>query len=309
MIRPEGKFTKEIIQAYVEGVRAEQTAKKDGTFNPEEIRKEEGKKTAATKAKSLVDRGILSQEIVDEYNYYKDDIENKAAELKELYGIDIVAGTLAVLIEANDLEIAEAARLKNEITKEQQEKVDSLTAEYDAKKAKLDAEYEDKKKEVELKLDRDKKNAEYELNRTKKVDNDAWEDDKKAREAELKARELAVAAREEAVALKEKEYAEMKAEVEALPEKIAKVKKDAQESADKEVEKIVGIRKAAIEKEANLGKQLAEQKLEATEKALAEEKAKHEITAEKLDKAYSQMNELATKTAQSAQPIYSKDNK
>ena len=305
MERPSSKLTQEVVKAYIAGIRAEMKAKKEGTFNPSEVRAEEGKKKAAAKAKSLLDRGVLSAEIVEEVNCLDEDIKNKTAELKDLYGIDVEAGTLAAAIEANNLEIEEVTRIKNKLIEEKKAEIAALQVEYNEKKAKLDAKYLEDKAEVEAKLEKDKEEAKYDLERTKKVDNDSWTDDKNKREAVLAGKESAVVEREKAVSVKEKEFLEMKAEVEALPAKIAAIEKSANATVDAEVNRILGIKKSAIEKEAKLDMQLLQKELDATKENLKIALAEKATAVEKLDAAYKEI----AKTAQSSSQQSSKESK
>ncbi len=308
MKRPTEKDTKKVIMEYLAEVEKELAAKKEGKFNPEEVRKAEHKKEVAVKAEAVVERGILNQEILDEYNGLKEDIENKKVDLKNLYAIDVKAETLAALIESHNIELSTFKEAKDALIAEKQAELDSLQAQYDEKKAALDKQYREDKAEIDKQLKRDKEDAKYDLDKTKKTANDEWADEKKTREAELAKRESDVKIREEVVAEKEEEIADLKAEVEGLPQKIIIATKKAQDDAEKKMNSILEEKEATLKKEVELDKKLLEQELAAVKAQLASEKENSLTLTTKLDAAYKQINEIATKVAQSNQPIYANGN-
>ncbi len=309
MKRPTEKDTKKVIMEYLAEVEKELAAKKEGKFNPEEVRKAEHKKEVAVKAEAIVERGILNQEILDEYNGLKEDIENKKIDLKNLYGIDVKAETLAALIESNNIELETFTAAKDALIAEKQAEINKLQIEYNEKKDALDKQYKEDKAEVDKQLLRDKADAKYDLAQTKKTENDEWADEKKEREAELAGREADVAEREEAVSGKEEEIAALKAEVEALPQKIAIAQKKAEDDAQKRMNTILEDKEAALKKEVELDKKLLEQELETLKKQLAAERENVATLTTKLDGAYTKINELATNVARSSQPVYNNNNK
>jgi len=308
MKRPTEKDTKKAIMEYLAEVEKELKTAKEGKFNPAEVRKEEHKKEVAVKAESIVEKGILNPEILDEFNALKEDIENKKADLKALYGIDVKAETLAALIESHNIEIETFKAAKDELIAEKTAELEELRAQYNDLRDSLSKEYNDKKAELELQFKRDKENAKYDLDREKKIENDKWADEKATREAELASRESDVKIREEVVAEKEEEIADLKAEVEALPQKIIVATKKAQEDAEKKMNSILEEKRTALEKEVELDKKLIEQELNAVKAQLAAERETNSTLTTKLDNAYNKINDLAAKVAQSNQPIYANGN-
>ena len=117
MNRPTEKDTKKVILAYLEEKEKELAEAKQGKFNPEAVRKEEHKKEVAVQAQSIVGKGILNQDILDEYEGLKEDIENKKADLKNLYAIDVKAETLAALIESHNIELETFKAAKDALSK------------------------------------------------------------------------------------------------------------------------------------------------------------------------------------------------
>lgn len=308
MKRPTEKDTKKVIMDYLAEVEKElQTAKK-GKFNPAEVRKEEYKKEVAVKAEAIVEKGILNQDIIDEYEGLKEDIENKKKDLKALYGIDVKAETLAALIEANNIELTTFKEAKDALIAEKNAELEVLRVQFNDLRFELSKEYNDKKAELELQFKRDKENAKYDLDREKKIENDKWADEKATREAALATRESDVKIREEVVSEEEEEIADLKAEVEGLPQKIIIATKKAQEDAEKKMNSILEEREATLKKEVELDKKLLEQELAAVKAQLASEKENSLTLTTKLDAAYKQINEIATKVAQSNQPIYANGN-
>lgn len=303
MKRPTEKDTKKVIMDYVAEVEDQLKIAKEGKFNPEAVRKEEHKKEVSVKAEAIVEKGILNQEILDEFKGLKEDIENKKADLKTLYGIDAKAETLAALIESNNIELTTFRAAKDELIAEKQAELDALEAQYDEKEEALQKSYEAKKTEVNLNYKRDLANANYGLERNKKIANDAWADEKRDREAKLAAQEAAVIARENTVTDAEAEIQTLKTEVESLPQKIIIATKKAQDDAEKKMNSILEEKKTALEKEVELDKKLLNQELAQVKATLAKTEEALAVSASKLDDAYKQINDLSIKTVQASQVI------
>lgn len=309
------KDTKKVILGYVAELEAQIAAQKEGTFNPETVRKETVKKENAKKAQVIVGLNILSPEIVEQYKALNADIEEKKKDLKNLYDIDVKAETLAALIEANNLEREkmnkdkeEAIAAKKAELQELQEKydklMDKLQDEYEEKEENLqklyNSKYEDEEANFQKKLEENK----YTLNRQKVVDNDEWNDEKAKREAELKAREEAVQAREDAISNSEIEIASIRKQLEDMPEQIAKAKEEGIEEGRKKAESAAAIKYNYEKKELELDKKLVDQENAQLKEAAAKIEEEKKDLSDKLEAAYNKINELAGKTVMASQPVY-----
>lgn len=315
MSRVTEKDTKKVILGYVAELEEKIALQKEGTFNPEIVRVEAVKKENTAKAEKIVELNILAPEIMDEYNGLKADIEAKKADLKTLYDIDVKAETLAALIEANNIEIEEARKAKDEIIEERKAELDELRVRYNKLEEELknrydemdsnldklyDSKYADAKSKFERKLEENK----YTLERQKVVDNDAWEDEKTKREAELSSREEAVAEREAVVSNSETEIESLKAQVEDMPEQIAKAKEEGYRDGEAKGKTSAAIEYSYKKKELELDKKLVDQENAQLKEALIKAEKEKEDMANKLEAAYEKINELAGKTVTASQPVY-----
>lgn len=309
------KDTKKVILGYVADLEAEIAALKEGTFNPETVRKETEKKENAEKAQAIVGLNILSPEIVEQYKALKADIEAKKVDLKNLYEIDAKAETLAALIEANNLERQKMAKDKEEALAEKRAEIqelqdrydklsEQLREEYDEKEANLQKVYYAKYEEEEAKYQRKLEENQYYLGRKKVVDDDAWENEKAKREAELSAREEAVTARENEVSNAETEIASLKAQLDNMPEAIAKAKEEGYKDGEAKAKAAAAIEYNYKKKELELDKKLVDQENAQLKEALAKSDNEKQDMANKLEAAYEKINELAGKTVMASQPVY-----
>lgn len=295
---------KEVILERLNQLEDNIAKEKEASFNPEKKKEEVRKVEVTKKAEKIVGLNILSQDIIDEYNAVKEDIENKKAELKNIYDIEVTANTLAALIEANDIEKNEAIKEKEIIVAEKVKKIEELEADFSKRKEKLIEEYNTLMADKKVERQREEEVYKYEMKRSRDKENDLWEDDKAKREAELAAKEKELQIKLADVDDLNVQLSDLKETVYSIPEQIEQAK--AQGAAEKEAEmkRIAAIKEASFKKEVDLDKKLLQNELDNAKALIA--KSDEEILKlnTKLEKAYEQINELATKTVQASQPIY-----
>jgi hypothetical protein len=304
MKRPTVNDTKEVIMEYVKGLEAELDKAKAGKFDPAAEKEAGRKKEVAVKAKKIIDRGIVNNEIMDEYSALTERISDLKVEIENLTGISVTIGTFAALIEANNIEIAEAKAIKDEVVASKREELDALEEEIKAKK--LAWADEDKKYKDDLKITRTREEADhkYNLDRTRAKDNDIWEDQKALRQKEIDNREDVLDEREQACLVIEELNVTLQAQVDALPKQIAEIQNKATEDAEKAAAKTFAIKENAMKKEVEFDKKMVDAKLVDTEKALAKAEAALITKEAELKEAYAKMNDLATKSVQAGQSVY-----
>ena len=106
-----------------------QSRYQEGKFDPAAKKEVARKKDVAAKAEKIIERGIVNDEIKEEYNCLQERISDMKSELETLIGITPTVGTLATLIEANNLEIAEVKRIKDELITEKTAELEALKLE------------------------------------------------------------------------------------------------------------------------------------------------------------------------------------
>ena len=169
---------------------------------------------------------------------------------------------------------------------------------YKKKNEDLESEYDLKAKTLKLERDREVEEYNYKLKRDREIDKNKWEDEKKAREEKLKEMEFETKKLNDEAKKNEKYLKELEQNVQNIPDIIQKeyergvkettanlkkefeykeelLKKDYQNTIDRQNDKIESLQ-AEVEKITNLNVSLQE----------------------KMDKAYVEMKELATKTVE-----------
>ena len=309
--RPNKTATKELIWEYVEGIEAENAKLKEGKFDPAAEKETVRKKEVAAKAENLVNRGIVNEVIVDEYNALEERIADMKSEIETLAGITVNVGTFAALIEANNLEIAEVKAIKEEVLTEKRTELAALEQEIKDKKAAWEA--ENKEYQADLKKIRDREVAEYNYTQTREraKENDTWEDTKATRLKELDDRETSLKTREDECVIILEENRNLQAKVDAIPELIAEIKANAETTATAQAAKVSAIKEAALRKEVEVDIRLKDAELTSVKSALTKAEEALATKEAELKEAYAKMNELATKTVQASQPVYnvSKESK
>jgi hypothetical protein len=304
------KDTRATIIEYAKELEEKIIAREEGKFNPAVVKEVERKKEVKEKSEKILKREILSQEILDEHKALEEKIEDMKNEIKIIADIDINVNTLAALIEANNIEVAQAQAAKEEIIAEKTAELAALEEEIKTKKAEWEEEDKQYKADLQVKRDREAADHKYILDRDRKKENDEWEDTKNAREKAIDLRELAVLEREVNCNAIEETNEALQNELALTASKIAEIEKTAKEDAEKAANKTLAIREAAMKKEVEFDKKMVDAELINTKGALAKAEAALAAKDAELKEAYAKMNELATKSVQAGQTVYvNKDNK
>lgn len=267
-------------------------------YEPEKEEKAKKVEKAIETSKENVDKKIFSEELNNKFKDLELAIEAEEEKLKNLYGIEKELNNLVVVINAgkdymNDLEYS-----KKEKTEELNNNIKELEKVYQTKKDELNQEYEQYAKKLKIERDRELEEYNYKTKREREISNNKWEDEKKEREINLAKKEselnkLLDEASENAEHLKEledkvkdipdlleKEYNRGKKEItEELKKEhdyeIELLKKDFQNTIDRQNDKILALQEIV--------------------KKSDEEK---NSLQNKLDQAYNQIKEMATKTVE-----------
>lgn len=314
--------TKKEILEYVEKLEQklkEERIKKETTVD--RIAKEH-KQECIKKADNLIEKNILNDSIVEEYNALKETKENLKQEIKDLYGIETNLETLeALIITQNEL----SAKHYNE----HKEKVECLHKEYEniknnleEQKKKLELEianmeinakkeHEDLLAKLQLTRKRNEEEYNYNLKRQRQKENDAWEDEKEKRLAELFKRENEVLEKEERFKEELSNVYKLKETIDNLTKQLDEKYKEGLDKGKADAGKKYGIEKAALEKEYEANLRIKDAELSMTKDRLNETLSKLTFAEEKLEAAYNKINETAKTVAMNSATkiIESKDNK
>ena len=318
------KSTKqEMLEAY-QALAKQLEEKRQTELNPErkleEKKTQEALKAAGTVVADGIDREIggLKSEIsimlaevseklgteATRFRNVQNAVEAKEAELKELYGIEKAASTLAALIEAQsqkrrDFE-AENAQLRESLTGE----IEETRTAWQKERQAHEAEVRERDTAEKKARDRDKEQFDYAFKREQQTWRDKLADERAALEKELFLKkentEKALTTREQAVAEKEAELNALRTEAAAFPKELeTAVSQVGREISDKlklEAKNREELLKKEFEGERNVLSARVES-LEKMAKDLAEQNTR---LNKQLEGAYQKVQEIAEKTIESA---------
>lgn len=241
----------------------------------------------------------------------KEAISIKEAELKELFGIENQAHTLAGLVNAHqELKLEQEKEFteeKNQANTELNEIVHSIKAARE--------EYEQLIKEHKEKLAQDQKRAEeefkYDFARHQKQAYDTLEDElatkrralaeeKNQTNLQLKEYKKTLEERETIIAKREEKMVEMDAEIAAIPAKIEEIRTEANEWANAKIKKRVAISEASFKKEIAADKRILEIERDNLSSQLHTANEKIETLQTKLDEAYKRIQEMGIQMVSSS---------
>ena len=272
---------------------------KERNFSPAVEAKEKEDMAIVESAEKSVKENLFSEELSKKFADLEAAIEIKSAELQEMYGIEKELQNITVTVNAGK-ELSEKIELEKETRKaELKELTESLTKDYEKKKSELSESYAVLKSDLAKQREREIEEYEYNLKRSRDKENDEWEDIKAEREADIQARESKAQEMFEEAEAKVGYIAELEEKVNAIPELIEKAKAEGAESASKEAAREYGYKKTMAEKEHGYEKQRLEDKVESLSAELTKALSANVALEEKLDNAYAQIRELATKTVES----------
>lgn len=312
--------TKKEILAALEVAEQLLAKKSEGTFNPTAIAKVKENEAAITVAENadvelesefiasaqnqivqiLSDALAQHTSTVKDYTSIKNAIEIKQAELKELFDIEVKAGTLAALIQAHA-----------DVTEKQKAEFEAKHAEFKAELDRLDEIAKDNRRlvketkdelEADLKKEflRKREEAEYEFNRERQQRHDTLND-------ELAAKRKTFIEEVNALEKRVEEVIEREAKVEALEEQVAAIPallEDAVAKAASEAEfkakTAYGFESRALKANYEADTKILTNKVEVLEEALRNERAANEALQAKLETAYASVENVAKASVEGA---------
>lgn len=287
----------EILEALNEALDREKNIAKM-KYEPEKEEKKQKVEKAIEVSKENVEQKIFSEELNNKFKDLENAIQAEEEKLKELYGVENELNNFVVVVNAGKDYMAELEIKKKVKTEELNNSIKELEEQYKIKKEELEKEYDAKAKALKIERDREIEEYNYKSKREREISNNKWEDEKREREnnlakKETEVTELLAEAESNAEHIKEleskvneipllleKEYARGRKEVTGELEKEHKyatelLKKDFQNTIDRQNDKIELLK-------------------EEVEKSNAEKSS----LQEKLDQAYNQIKEMATKTVE-----------
>ena len=287
----------EIFDALSQALMRAELAEK-GRLNPEKEERERNNQRAVETTKIAVEQNIFSKDLNEKFNDLQMAIAAEESRLQELYGVEREVQKLALVIEAGKGRSAEIEAEKSEKEEAMKKSLERLTADFEQKSAELQTEYDTNAKKTKLERTRENEEYQYNLARTRERENNAWADEKAIRELELQKREANAAELLGEAESKNGYIKSLEEKVDSITALVASEREaavtDTMETLTREHKHQVALtdmeHKSVV---ARLEDKVAflTKELDSVNKAVG-------VLQGKLDKAYSEIRDLATKTVE-----------
>lgn len=287
----------EILDALNEALQREKNSAKQKS-NPVEEEKVRKAQTAVNETKKNVEQNIFSTELVNKFKDLELAISEEEEKLKNLYGVEKELNNLTLVVNAGKDFLEELENRKKTETTKIEAQIKELTEEYAKKSSELSKEYELQK--LTLKTERTRESEEYDYNvkRERQLANNAWEDEKKSRELTLKNQEEETNKLLKEAQEKAKYLADLEKQVQDIPTLLTKEYEKGKKEITSELEKEHKYEIEILKKDYQ---NLIDRQTDKIESLKLELEKANELNAslqEKMDKAYAELKELATKTVE-----------
>ena len=287
----------EILEALNQALEREKNISKTKS-NPEQEEKERKVKKAIEDSKQNVEQNIFSQELINKFKDLELAIESEEEKLKNLYGIEKELNNLTLVINAGKDLLAEIENNKKIETERLNTSIKELEEEYKKKTEELQKEYDAKSKSLKTERDREIEEYNYKTKREREISNNKWEDEKKTREDNLKAKELETKNLLEEAKANASNMKELEKQVNEIPNLLASEYTKGRKEAIAELEKENKYAMELLKKDYQSTIDRQEDKITALKEELEKANNLNLILQEKMDKAYIEIKELATKTVE-----------
>jgi hypothetical protein len=312
-----------MLEAY-QALSKQLEEKRQAELNPErkleEQKAEQAIKVAATVAADGIDREIgglkseiskmladLAEKLAAEAGRFRSlqkAAEAKEAELRELYGIEKSAVTLAALIEAQNQKQRDFENATAQQREELKREMDETRLAWQKERQAHEAELRERESSEKKARDREKEQFDYGFKREQQSLRDKLNDEKATLEKELRLKkeivEKDLAERERVLVEKEMELNDLRARAAAFPKDLdAAVDKAVKDATDK-LKLEAKNREDLLKKEFEGGRNVLTTQAESLEKSVKHLAEQNDRLSKQLEAAYQKVQEIAEKIVESA---------
>ena len=287
----------EILEALNQALEREKNINKTKS-DPQKEEVERKKKESISESKENIKQNIFSDELINKFKNLETAIEALEEKLKNLYGLEGELNNFTLVVNAEKDFLADLEIKKKVETEKLETSIQELEAEYKKKNKELEEEYAAKAKALKLERDREVEEYEYKLKRDREIVNNKWEDEKKIREVNLKNLEDEAKKKLKEVTEKETYLKELEQKVEGIPEMMLKEYERGRKEATAELKKEQEYQTELLKKDFQNTIDRQADKIKSLEGELEKISALNVSMQDKMDKAYVEMKELATKTVE-----------
>ena len=266
-------------------------------YEPEKEEKKPKVEKAIETTRENVEQKIFSEELNKKFQDLEVAIEEER-KLKELYGIEKELNNLVVVVNAGKDYISELENNKKRKTEEINEEIKKLEDDYKKQKEELEKEYETKARTLKIERERENEEYNYKLKREREISNNKWEDEKAEREKQLAQKEAEVETLLEDAENQAEHIKELEKQVNEMPAQLEKEYARGRKEATAEIEKENKYTTELLKKdyESTIARQ--NDKIESLKEEITKTNTEKTAMQEKLDQAYNQIKEMATKTVE-----------
>ena len=287
----------EILEALNQALEREKNINKTKS-DPQKEEVERKKKESISESKENIKQNIFSDELITKFKNLEMAIEALEEKLKNLYGLEGELNNFTLVVNAEKDFLADLEIKKKVETEKLETSIQELEALYKKKNKELEEEYATKAKALKLERDREVEEYEYKLKRDREIVNNKWEDEKKIREVNLKNLEDEAKKKLKEVTEKETYLKELEQKVEGIPEMMLKEYERGRKEATAELKKEQEYQTELLKKDFQNTIDRQADKIKSLEGELEKISALNVSMQDKMDKAYVEMKELATKTVE-----------
>lgn len=287
----------EILEALNQALEREKNINKTKS-DPQKEEVERKKKESISESKENIKQNIFSDELINKFKNLETAIEALEEKLKNLYGLEGELNNFTLVVNAEKDFLADLEIKKKVETEKLETSIQELEALYKKKNKELEEEYATKAKALKLERDREVEEYEYKLKRDREIVNNKWEDEKKIREVNLKNLEDEAKKKLKEVTEKETYLKELEQKVEGIPEMMLKEYERGRKEATAELKKEQEYQTELLKKDFQNTIDRQADKIKSLEGELEKISALNVSMQDKMDKAYVEMKELATKTVE-----------
>ncbi len=229
-------------------------------------------------------------------------VASKESELKELYGIEKAAVSLAALLEAQNQKRAEFEEQMAREREELESEIASLRGAWEQERKAHDAELKERDALEKKARDREREDFTYNFKREQQTIKDKLNDEKATLEKEIKLkREVAekeFAEREKSLAAREQELAELRARAAAFPKELETAVNQAVKEISDRLKLEAKNREDLLHKQFEGERNVLATRNEALERANKDLLAANTKLGQQLEAAYQKVQEIAEKTVE-----------
>lgn len=295
--------TKEEFRKKAAAIAAEKAEKEDPVRRIHDLRGDIGHDLTALAGKFETE--------TEEYVRVKEAVAEKQDELERIYGVETAAADLAALIEANRQMKADFKEEMQQQKEAFEQEIAETKAAWEREKADHEQQAGDQAEAQERQRKREEDEYDYKLNREREQRRNELEDEMTALgkeiaakreefDAETKIKEAELTKREEELVQREQHMDKLQGQVDEFPEELKSEVSDAVTAATERLQAEFAARKTLLEKGFDGDCKVLQSKIDALQKLTAAQKKQVDVLMEQQEKAYAQVQDIATKAVAGA---------